>query len=668
MPKRILGLVILSLSIIALFVNLRASLRADPEPVRTPLDATFKQIVLDAPPLEAAGQIMVSAGDFLPLAGGSADWYQGRGVLRGNVSAAIIVGSREATVAGKPRRLAAAPFLVGDKLYIPLQLALEVLGTPAGGGGNGNIGNGAGISSGRNASGTGSTGGGSKAASDARKGPGAGSTGAASSVAGAARDGPGPDTFPGERGPGTTLAAGRSIVPGAASVIVPGGEGGTGSGPQSFDLSLPPIQASSGFHFRYHPVYDIQARYDPDGGVIQGELLLAYQNPYPTPLRRLYFNLPANAPFGNGAATTVTRVVVNNRPVAVRLQDGQLEVSLPRVLAPRETLSLALSFKTTVPPGNTRLGRAGDLSQVAGWYPILAPGNGDTRAGVAGTPYGDPYFADAAYYRVRLSLPPGYQVLASSRLTGRQERGEWTVWSFNSEQPVREFAFTAAPDWRFTTCQAGAVQLVAADRGEAAGAALEVASQALEFFQEIYGPYPYSYLHLAFVPLDNLAGMEYPGLILLSNRKPYSPAVVIHEIAHQWWYNLVGNDTRQAAWIDEGLAEYSTLLFYRRYDPGLYQAKLAEITRLAAGSSDPINLPLEEYGSEQAYRRAVYNRGAAFWLSLESAAGEEPLRKALAFVQSYYRYEIVPPRSLLIALTYYGKIDSNIFSPFLRNN
>ncbi|MGI9862439.1 M1 family aminopeptidase [Moorella naiadis] len=640
MPKRILGLIILGLSIIVIFTNLRATLRADPKPVRIPLDATFKQIVLDVPPLVATGQagsqIMVSAGDFLPLAGGSADWYQGRGVLRGSVNATVTAGSREATVNGVPRRLAAAPFLIEGKLYIPFSLALEVLGMSAGDAGNGTVGGGT--------------------ADNTTAGNGAGSTGDASRTAGEVRE-----------GQTAELGADRVIVPGAASVIFPGRGGESWSGPAAPDLRLPPIQADSGFHFRYHPVYDLQASYDPAKGIIQGELLLAYQNPYLAPLRRLYFNLPANAPFGNGAATTVTRVVVNNRPVAVRQRQGQLEVPLPRVLAPRETLSLALTFKTTVPPGNNRLGRSGELSQVSGWYPILAPKEGDSWAGVAGTSYGDPYFASAAYYRVRLSLPTGYQVLASARLTGSQAKGEWTDWSFNSEQPVREFAFTAASDWRFTACQAGAVQLVAAARGEAAGAALEVARQALEFFQEVYGPYPYSYFHLAFVPLDNLMGMEYPGLILLSNRKPYSPAVVVHEVAHQWWYNLVGNDTHQAAWIDEGLAEYSTLLFYRRYDPGLYQAKLAEITRLAAGSSDPINLPLEEYGSDQTYHRAVYNRGATFWLSLEGAAGAEHLQQALAYIQRYYRYEIVPAPALLTVLTYYGKLNSNIFGPFLRN-
>jgi hypothetical protein len=578
MPKKILTGALIGLLALVLF----SGPAAVPGPIQSlpeiiVKEITFKEVVLDPPPLEAGGHILVSAGDFLPLAGGSADWYKNRGILRGSKGAAVAAGSLAAEVDGVPRRLDVAPVLVDDKLYIPLNLALEVLGLPDAG-----------------------------------------------------RMGAAPEQ-------------------------------------ESTDIRLPPLKGRAGLHFRYYPVYDLQARYDPARGQLAGELLLAYQNPYLVPLRKLYFNLPAKAQYGNGAKLTVSRVYINNRPVPFNSRGSSLEIFLPLNLAPRETLFLSLSFTTQVPPGAARLSRNGDLLMAAGWYPILAPRTGDTWTGVAGTSYGDPYFAADAYYRVRLAMPPGYQVLASARETGRQEGGDWTVWTFNSEYPIREFAFTAAPDLQFTTRQVGTVQLVTAARDEQAAAALEAAGRALEFFQAIYGPYPYSYLHLAFVPLDNLAGMEYPGFIILSNRKNYSPATVVHEVAHQWWYNLVGNDSIHAAWIDEGLAEYSTLLFYRQRDPVLYQAKLAEIGRLAEQTAQPINLSLEEYGNEQVYRQAVYNRGAIFWLELEAVAGTARLQQALAYVQRYYRYEIVPPQAMIAILTYYGKLAAANFTSYLRN-
>ena len=42
--------------------------------------------------------------------------------------------------------------------------------------------------------------------------------------------------------------------------------------------------------------------------------------------------------------------------------------------------------------------------------------------------------------------------------------------------------------------------------------------------------------------------------------------VTVHEVAHQWWYGLVGNDEVHDSWLDEGLTEYSTILYYgQRY-------------------------------------------------------------------------------------------------------
>ncbi|MBC7324453.1 MAG: hypothetical protein H5T99_03965, partial [Moorella sp. (in: Bacteria)] len=81
----------------------------------------------------------------------------------------------------------------------------------------------------------------------------------------------------------------------------------------------------------------------------------------------------------------------------------------------------------------------------------------------------------------------------------------------------------------------------------------------------------------------------------------------------------------------------------------------------------PVDLSLEEYSSEQAYRQAVYNRGAGFWLEVEAAAGKERLRQALAYVQRYYRYEIIPPRGLLAIVAYFGGLTATNFTPYFRN-
>lgn len=53
------------------------------------------------------------------------------------------------------------------------------------------------------------------------------------------------------------------------------------------------------------------------------------------------------------------------------------------------------------------------------------------------------------------------------------------------------------------------------------------------------------------------SGMEYPGFVLLI--APNSP--VVREVAHQWWYGLVGNNEYADPWLDEAFAMYATDVF-----------------------------------------------------------------------------------------------------------
>jgi aminopeptidase N len=59
--------------------------------------------------------------------------------------------------------------------------------------------------------------------------------------------------------------------------------------------------------------------------------------------------------------------------------------------------------------------------------------------------------------------------------------------------------------------------------------------------------------------------MEYPALVMISDNIGEHISyeeVIVHEVAHQWWYSLVGNDQINYGFLDEGLTEYSTILFF----------------------------------------------------------------------------------------------------------
>jgi len=127
---------------------------------------------------------------------------------------------------------------------------------------------------------------------------------------------------------------------------------------------------------------------------------------------------------------------------------------------------------------------------------------------------------------------------------------------------VRDFAFAASPAYRwdaraYRRPDGSVVLLHALYRPGAPHwtEALAFAHHAVGFFERLLPPYPYAQLTLAEGPIG---GMEYPQLVFLGRppRRDDLYAVAAHEIAHQWFPMLVGQDEAAYAWMDEGLATF----------------------------------------------------------------------------------------------------------------
>ena len=99
----------------------------------------------------------------------------------------------------------------------------------------------------------------------------------------------------------------------------------------------------------------------------------------------------------------------------------------------------------------------------------------------------------------------------------------------------------------------------------------------IRFFESWSGPFPYRSLSVSQIP--GTFGQGWPGLLYLStlsflpddaqrhaglsdtSREHFTELVPFHEVAHQWWGNVVGWSSYRDQWIDEAMANYLTLLF-----------------------------------------------------------------------------------------------------------
>jgi hypothetical protein len=335
--------------------------------------------------------------------------------------------------------------------------------------------------------------------------------------------------------------------------------------------------------------------------------------------------------------------------------DVTLRVQLPRPLEPDEHVALLMDYTLNLPkinPGQEFTGGGFGYSSRAvslgNWYPVMAPYRED-KGWYALTyfPVGDPYVTEVADYDVSITTTGGVVIAGTGR-----ETHTGNEWRYQAEQ-ARSFAFAASDKYVVSSAEVGDVTVHSyhfPTNEDAGQVALETAAQAMELFVELYGPYPLADYRLA--ETEFAGGLEFTGLTFLGStfydeydgttRTPLIP-LTAHEVAHQWFYSLVGNDQVIQPWLDEAPAEYSAFLFYERYlpDDTDWWWFYAVDQWMPTGKIDQI---IYVFRDNREYMDAVYRRGAQFMRDLREAMGDPAFFGFLAEYQRRYAYHLAESR------------------------
>jgi aminopeptidase N len=331
-----------------------------------------------------------------------------------------------------------------------------------------------------------------------------------------------------------------------------------------------------------------------------------------------------------------------------------LRVVLPRPLAPGQSTVIELYYTVKLPRCNGRFGYSERMVKAANWYPIVAVFD---EHGWNLDPYysiGDPFYSDISNYRVTVMLPDGYTVATTGEVIKTEKQGNrLKKWSLSADN-VRDFVWLASREFKTDTARVEHTTIRSYHFDNKSGdKAIEVAKEAIEIFNHLFGRYPYS--NYSVVAADFfIGGMEYPGLVLISSQL-YDEAnrfsleyVVAHETAHQWWYGIVGNNQVTEAWLDEGLTEYSTILYYeqkygaktartilQRLIEDRYRKFSAEGRMPRAGIYDS----LDKYSDAEEYSTMVYCGGALVFDEIRRIMGDDNFFNALRTYTKSFAYE-----------------------------
>jgi aminopeptidase N len=227
---------------------------------------------------------------------------------------------------------------------------------------------------------------------------------------------------------------------------------------------------------------------------------------------------------------------------------------------------------------------------------------------------------------------------------------------------MRDFYVAMSPDYEVASQEVGGTRVNSYYRSaqdEGGELALTYAADALRVFSERFGPYPYTELDVIATP-TNAGGIEYPGAIVVAQELydlegGFFELATVHEVAHQWWYGLVGNDQLDEPWLDESLTNYSAFLYYEdtagEDAADLIKQRVFEGPYRAAQRDERdrgVDGPVDSF-SERDYGAIVYGKGPLFFDALRAQLGDEAFFAALRDYLETHRYGAAYPDDLIAA-------------------
>lgn len=423
---------------------------------------------------------------------------------------------------------------------------------------------------------------------------------------------------------------------------------------------------------------DANASYEIDVKVEGNELVCSQKttvvNTYREGLDSLTFMLYANA-YAEGAVShaystklssyggiEVTSLTVNGAETEFTLGEDSQSMSFAVPAMPlKETAEISFEYTVVLPECDLRLGLYEGYYNLSNFYPQLAVYDGEDFRSDLFCTVGDPVYSGLADFKVNVDMDEGLVAACSGMVSDEKVsdgRKSFTV----SGENMRDFAMVLNESYEVAVGEWEGITVRYYHVGDgAASERVALALNAIKTFSETFGDYPYEVYTLAVTPFE-ADGMEFSGLVYIASDASDVEETIIHETAHQWWYNLVGNDNVNASWIDEGLATFTSAYYYQlNGDESAFKARLStvetaylryETLQKARTNGGVVSMtkPIYDYTDYQ-YTMLVYYKSCLLFKNLYETAGQDKFNAALKTFVADNRFKTVGAEELTAAFS-----------------
>jgi aminopeptidase N len=282
-----------------------------------------------------------------------------------------------------------------------------------------------------------------------------------------------------------------------------------------------------------------------------------------------------------------------------------------------------------------------------------------------------------ARVRTRITAPRGWSVLANGALEGHAPAGRGEEWRFAQTEPISTYliAFAAGP-WSTWSAPAGTRPLTLyarqSRRAEVdADTLIATNLRAAAWLERFFGlPFPFAKMDALLAPAFPFGGMEHVGAIFYNesqfvfrepptlNQRLGRNATIYHEVAHQWFGDLVTMRWFDDLWLKEGFSTYMAARMQDELEPGsgawrtfyLRNKPLAYATDATRGTT-PVwqALPNLELAKSN-YGPIVYNKAPSILKQLNYLVGDSAFRAGVRLFLTRHAYGNATWRDLLAAV------------------